>query len=109
MNLLFICSGNKLRSPTAGKVFKDKGYSTLSAGTSGNAVRKVSIKDLKWSDAIFVMEEKHKQKLLAYFPRETKYKKIFVLNILDNYKLMEQALIEELNKKTAPIISNLIR
>lgn len=109
MNLLFICSGNKLRSPTAEKVFKDKGYSTLSAGTSGNAVRKVSIKDLKWSDAIFVMEEKHKQKLLAYFPRETKYKQIFVLNIPDNYKLMEQALIDELTKKAAPIIDDLVR
>lgn len=99
MNLLFICSGNKLRSPTAEKIFKEKGFSTRSAGTSKKAIKTVSTEDIKWADRIFVMEEKHKQRLLAYFPNATKYQKIEVLEIPDDFKFMEQSLIDILNKK----------
>lgn len=99
MNLLFICSGNKLRSPTAEKVFADKGYNTRSAGTSKNAKNVISNNDIKWADYIFVMEEKHKQRLLAYHPSAVKYKHIEVLDIPNDFKLMEESLINLLNEK----------
>lgn len=97
-NLLFICSGNKLRSPTAENYFAEQGFETRSAGTSKDAVNPVGIEDLKWADKIYVMEEKHRQRVIAKFPRITKYKKIIVLNIPDNYKFMDKSLIEVLSR-----------
>lgn len=96
--LLFICSGNKLRSPTAENVFREKGFDTKSAGTSKKAIKTVSLDDIKWSDKIIVMEEKHKQRLLAYFPQAMKYKTLSILNIPDDYKFMDENLIAILNK-----------
>ena len=99
MNILFICSGNKLRSPTAEKVFKSDIINTKSAGTSKKAKKVVDSKDIKWADTVYVMEEKHKQRLIAYFPNAVKYKEIVVLDILDNYKYMDKKLIGILKEK----------
>lgn len=99
MNILFICSGNKLRSPTAEKIFKSNITNTRSAGTSKKAKKLVDNKDIKWADIIYVMEEKHKQRLMAYFPDSVKFKNIIVLNILDNYKYMDKELIKILEEK----------
>lgn len=99
MNVLFICSGNKLRSPTAEKVFKTNKVNTRSAGSSANAIHTVEPSDIKWANTIVVMEEKHKQRMLAGFPRATEYKDIIVLNILDNYKYMEKSLVTLLQEK----------
>lgn len=99
MNILFICSGNKLRSPTAEKVFKSDSINTKSAGTSKKAKNVVDSKDIKWADTIYVMEEKHKQRLMAYFPDSVKFKEIIVLNIPDDYKYMDKKLISILKEK----------
>ena len=99
MNILFICSGNKLRSPTAEKVFKSDTINTKSAGTSKKAKKVVDSKDIKWANTIYVMEEKHKQRLMAYFPDSVKFKEIIVLNIPDNYKYMDRELIKILKDK----------
>lgn len=96
--ILFVCSGNKLRSPTAEHYFESQGYETRSAGTSRDAINVVGVEDLKWADQVVVMESKHKQRIQAYFPRISKYKKIRVLNIPDNYKYMDEKLIKVLEK-----------
>jgi len=64
-NLLFICSRNQWRSPTAEKIYKKKGYSARSAGTSPNANKTMSVPDIRWADLIFVMEKKHKNRIIA--------------------------------------------
>jgi len=92
-NLLFICSRNQWRSPTAEKVYSQKGFSTRSAGTSNNAKRTVSVKDIQWATHIFVMEKKHKQRLVAKFTRLIEYKNIVVLDIPDEYQFMDEELI----------------
>ena len=99
MNILFICSGNKLRSPTAEKVFKSDIINTKSAGTSKKAKKVVDSKDIKWADTVYVMEEKHKQRLMAYFPDNVKFKEVVVLDIPDNYKYMDKKLISILKEK----------
>ena len=97
-NLLFICSRNQWRSPTAEKIWKKHpDYNTRSAGTSPNAKRTVSPADIRWADKIFVMEKKHKNRLVAKFNRLLEYKKIYVLNIPDEYAYMDPDLIEELD------------
>ncbi len=98
MKLLFVCSQNKLRSPTAEKYFKSLGYETRSAGTSQKAIHPIDSKDIKWADTIFVMEPKHEHQLKAYFSNAIKYKKVIVLNIPDDFKKHDPKLIELLKK-----------
>jgi predicted protein tyrosine phosphatase len=63
-NLLFICSKNQWRSPTAEMLFKNHTiHNARSAGTSDKARIKVNQKLIDWADIIFVMEHKHKDRL----------------------------------------------
>lgn len=101
-NLLFICSRNQWRSPTAEKVLKRMGYNVRSAGTSPNAKRTVSANDLNWADLIFVMERKHKDRIRAEFAKHTKFKKIHVLDIPDEYQFMDEELIEMIKDSVLP-------
>ncbi|HEY5757541.1 MAG TPA: hypothetical protein VIU34_17050, partial [Steroidobacter sp.] len=51
VNVLFVCSRNQWRSPTAEKVFaRYPGVSVRSAGTSPNARRHISVEDVRWAD-----------------------------------------------------------
>ncbi|MEO0948505.1 MAG: phosphotyrosine protein phosphatase, partial [Cyanobacteria bacterium J06641_5] len=62
VNVLFVCSMNKWRSPTAEKIYKNKPLVKVrSAGTSSKAKHHVSHEDLKWADLILAMELKHIQ------------------------------------------------
>jgi len=98
-NLLFICSRNQWRSPTAEKIYsKDPRVNVRSAGTSPRAKRTVNAKDLQWTDLIFVMEYKHKDKLKAEYNRVLQYKKIIVLDIPDDYLYMDEELVEILEQ-----------
>ena len=95
-NLLFVCSRNQWRSPTAEKIFKQQGYATRSAGTSPNAKKTVSSSDIKWADLIFVMERKHKNRIIAKFSSLVRYKPLYILDIADDYKFMDKDLISQL-------------
>ena len=105
MNALFICSRNQWRSPTAETVFRRyPNVQTRSAGTSPNAQHTVSIDDIAWADKIFVMEQKHKSRLLAQFPRALQYKEMIVLDIPDDYRYMDEELIELLKESVVPYL-----
>lgn len=105
MNALFICSRNQWRSPTAETVFRRyPNVQARSAGTSPNARHTVSIDDIAWADKIFVMEQKHKSRLLAQFPRALQYKEMIVLDIPDDYRYMDEELIELLKESVVPYL-----
>ena len=105
MNALFICSRNQWRSPTAETVFRRyPNVQTRSAGTSPNARHTVSIDDIAWADKIFVMEQKHKSRLLAQFSRALQYKEMIVLDIPDDYRYMDEELIELLKESVVPYL-----
>ncbi|MEH1872954.1 low molecular weight protein tyrosine phosphatase family protein [Nostoc sp.] len=104
-NLLFICSQNKLRSPTAEAVFSEyEGLETDSAGLDRYAQVPVSTEAIIWADIIFVMEKSHKNKLSKNFQPFLKDKKIICLDIPDEYKYMEPDLIKLLKHKVLPIL-----
>ncbi len=108
MNLLFVCSRNQWRSPTAEKMWsKHPSYSTRSAGTSPNAKRPISINDIHWADLIFVMEKKHKNRVIASFPRAAQFKKIHVLDIPDEYQFDDPELKTELSARVHVILDTL--
>ncbi len=104
-NILFICSRNQWRSPTAEQVWcRHAELSVRSAGTSPNARHKVSVDDIRWSDVIFVMEEKHKSRIVAEFTRLLENKPVYVLDIPDEYKFMDPELVEQVKKSVGEIL-----
>ena len=108
LKLLFVCSRNKLRSPTAEEVWRQNPhYEVRSAGTSPNARRPVSSADIRWANQIFVMEAKHKNRLIAEFTRVIENKPVHVLDIPDNYQYMDKELVLELEKKVGAIVEKL--
>lgn len=104
-NVLFICSRNQWRSPTAEAVWrKHPELSVRSAGTSSTARRKVSVDDLRWADVIFVMEEKHRSRLLAEFKKALAHKTLYVLDIPDEYQYMDPELVAQLQEGVAALL-----
>jgi predicted protein tyrosine phosphatase len=93
--ILFICSQNRLRSPTAEQVFSlDEGLEVRSAGLDKDAMNTLSSDDVKWADIIFVMEKSHRNKLSRKFKEFVRGKRVISLNIPDDYQFMDPALIE---------------
>lgn len=103
-NLLFVCSRNQWRSPTAEKIFKQKGFSVRSAGTSPNARITISVSDIKWANVILVMEKKHKNRIVAKFTRLVEFMPIHILDIPDDYKFMDAELISHLEDSVEPYL-----
>ena len=102
MNILFICSKNQWRSPTAETIFKNHPFvNAKSAGTSPSARIKLNQKHIAWADLIFVMEKKHRQIIAEKFGDFLDAKQIIVLNIPDEYQYMDQELIEEITQKVS--------
>ena len=104
-NLLFVCSRNKWRSLTAETIYKNSSeYDVKSAGTEDSARIKINLKLIVWAEIIFVMEKKHKEKLLEKFPNEISNKKVIILDIPDIYKYMDKELIEEIQTSISEYI-----
>ena len=105
MNLLFVCSRNNWRSSTAETIYKNsQDHKVKSAGTEPSAKIRVSSKDILWADIIFTMEKKHKQRLLDSFPIETKQKQLVILDIEDDYKYMDEELVEMIKLSVDPYL-----
>lgn len=105
MNLLFICSRNQWRSPTAEKIFSSQLHNTRSAGTEPSARIGVTAKLIGWADIIFVMEKKHRERLNEKFNDLLLDKKLIVLDIPDEYQYMDEELILSLQLAVTPYIS----
>lgn len=104
-NLLFICSRNQWRSPTGEAVWRRReGFAARSAGTSPRAKRTVSAADIQWADIIFVMESKHRSRLKARFSQLLAHKPLRVLDIPDEYRYMDEELIELLDVSVTAIL-----
>lgn len=104
-NLLFICSRNQWRSPTAEAIWRRRpGFNARSAGTSPNARKTVGTADIRWADVIFVMERKHQQRLRAEFARLLEHKPIHVLDIPDEFQYMDPELVEMLEQAVMPYL-----
>ncbi|KUZ07860.1 phosphotyrosine protein phosphatase [Burkholderia diffusa] len=102
---LFVCSRNRLRSPTAGAVFAAwPGVETDSAGLAPDADTRLSAEQLEWAEIVFVMERVHKAKLLAQFGIRLKHKKIVCLDIPDRYAYMQPELVALLERKAGPLL-----
>jgi predicted protein tyrosine phosphatase len=103
VKLLFVCSRNRWRSPTAERVFDGvDGHQARSAGTETGARIKVTAGHIGWADLVFVMEKKHMRRLGEKFPDELAAKRVVCLNIPDDYQFMQPELITLLQAAVAP-------
>ena len=100
--VLFICSQNRLRSPTAELVFATwPGVETASAGTNNDAETPLDAELVAWADLIFVMERPHRAKLQQKY-RKALRGRVICLDIPDDYAFMEEALVRLLKVKVVP-------
>jgi predicted protein tyrosine phosphatase len=98
--ILFICSQNRLRSPTAEAVFSDHpGLEVASAGLNHGAEVPLSLELLAWAEIIFVMEKVHQNKLSRRFRPFLKGKRIICLDIPDEFDYMDPRLVRLLKAK----------
>lgn len=103
--ILFVCSQNRLRSPTAEAVFADHpNVEVDSAGLNHDAEVPLSPEQVQWADLIFVMEKSQRNKLTERFRKYLAGKRVVVLNIPDDYDYMEPALVELIKRRCARFI-----
>lgn len=104
MNILFVCSANKIRSVTAEEHFRstrpEHGYD--SAGTNEKICRQfgttlLTAEMAEWADVIYVMERKHFDRIRKHLPGCIK--KVKVLHIRDIYEYGEASLIRVLEDR----------
>ena len=105
-HLLFLCSRNKLRSPTAETIFAGHPRVDVdSAGLAQDAVVPLSEEQLEWADLILVMEPVHRQRLNRRFKKALAGKRVVVLGIPDQYDYMDPELVKLLQTRCAPYLS----
>ena len=108
MNVLFVCSKNQWRSPTAERVFrKTDGLQVRSAGTNQSARRVVSHRDIAWAEVIFVMEQKHHDRLREAFRDELREKHVHVLEIPDDFQFMDRELVHLLEERVGAVLDQM--
>ena len=99
---LFVCSQNRLRSPTAEQIFASRAdIEVSSAGTNHDAENVLTAELVRWADVIVVMERAHRNKLRKRFREALNGKRVICLDIPDDYEFMEPALVRLLEARMA--------
>lgn len=102
---LFICTQNRLRSPTAEQIFASwPNVETGSAGLGNDATTPLCSEQIDWATIIFVMEKTHRSKLSQKFRRYLHNKRIICLDIPDEYEFMDPVLITVLKAKVGKFL-----
>ena len=107
MNILFVCTANKLRSPTAAAIFADTdGINVHSAGLDPAAPQPVTDELVAWADRIYVMENHHRNKLRKKFRAALGSRPVITLGIPDEYEFMQPELIAILKRRLPIYVSD---
>ncbi len=103
--VLFVCSRNRLRSPTAEQVFAAwPDIEADSAGLADDAEVPVSAEHLDWAELIVVMEASHRRRLQARHRARLRGKRVVCLGIPDHYAFMQPELVELLLARAGPLL-----
>jgi predicted protein tyrosine phosphatase len=100
--VLFVCSQNRLRSPTAEQIFSSRlDLECLSAGLNHDAENRVTPDLVAWANVIFVMEPTHRNKLRSKFKAYLANARVVCLNIPDDYDYMDPELVKVLKVRVS--------
>jgi predicted protein tyrosine phosphatase len=98
--VLFVCSQNRLRSPTAEQVFAARDdLEVTSAGLNHDAENPVTPELVEWAEIIFVMEKAQRSRLPKRFKRQLGGARVVCLDIPDDYEFMDPELIRLLEAR----------
>src|SRR5215470_3790124 len=98
--ILFVCTGNKLRSPTAESLYQhNKNIEVKSAGVDKIARIRLTAELLEWADTIFVFEKRQRNIIHKQFKEIYARKRIICLYIPDEYEYMSAELIDLLKER----------
>lgn len=101
--VVFVCTANRLRSPTAEDIFSDwPGIDVVSAGTDSAAPRVLTKELVETADAIFTMEAHHREKIRKKFKKRPRDNRIIALYIPDEFERGDPELVTLLRKKVEP-------
>ncbi len=107
--ILFVCSRNRWRSPTAEAIYrKDPRIEVRSAGTSEKSARRLTSRDLDWADLVLVMEPKHAKRIRQRAKRGDLLPPIHSLDIPDDYQRMDPVLVRLLRDASEPFIEEIL-
>jgi len=106
MKVLFVCTQNLLRSPTAEALYRGRpGLEVRSAGIAPDARVPVTEELLQWAEIVFVMEERHRQYLPRhFFSAFGGGKRIVCLEVPDVFHFMDPELVLILTEKLRPYL-----
>lgn len=105
IKVLFVCSRNEWRSPTAEAIYKRcRNVEARSAGTSDKARIQNNAKHIDWADIVLVMEKRHQRILRQRFSRDLIDHKIVCLDIPDDYQFMDEDLITTIKERVRAYI-----
>jgi predicted protein tyrosine phosphatase len=97
--VLFLCSQNKLRSPTAEQVFASwPGIEVSSAGLNHDPEEPLTAEMVRDADLIFVMEKAQRIRLSKRFKASLRAR-VVCLDIPDDYKFMDPDLVKLLQAR----------
>ena len=105
LRVLFLCSRNRRRSPTAEQLFADwPGVETASAGLAPDADEVVTAEHLEWAELIVVMEAVHRRRLQRRFGPLLRHARVVALDIPDDYAFGDPALVALLERRGMPLL-----
>ena len=98
-HLLFVCTANRQRSPTAEDLFSgDERYEARSCGVQAHQETMCDESLVEWADVIFCMQRWHRDALMRNIPGATETR-IEVLDIPDMYRRGESRLVMLLRER----------
>ncbi|WP_189496505.1 low molecular weight protein tyrosine phosphatase family protein [Algimonas arctica] len=100
INILFVCSRNQWRSPTAERIYrKDDRFNVRSAGVSASARKRVPDRDITWADVIIAMDSSHADRLRPMIRRTLSQVTLHTLDVPDLYQFMDPELVNLLRDR----------
>ena len=101
--VLFLCRHNRMRSPTAERLFgKRPGLDVRSAGTAADALARVNANMLEWADLIFIMDEHQRRALRRSFAPHPALERLICLEIPDEFTFLQPELVALLESRATP-------
>jgi predicted protein tyrosine phosphatase len=109
VNVLFVCTENLARSPTAAALFSElQGqvgrHNARAVGTAPHAPRRLTTRELAWAELVAVMEPRHLGMILSHWPQHAK--KVVVLQIEEHLASSERELRRILEPKIRMLLEH---
>jgi len=99
LRVVFVCTQNRLRSPTAEAIFRaSPAWEVASAGTARDAEVALTRDLLEWADVAVCMEKRHRDWIRARMRGALPDDRLLTLGIPDDYEFMDPELVALLER-----------